>query len=154
MLPTLVFWPGEFQGLYSPWGHKESGMTELVMVLVMHREVGDGQGRLPWCSSWGCKESNMTEWLNWNEWHVSVMGAISIKTKMKNIGKTLESKNITIQLGMIYDMLTEKKKLKLSVCTHFFPQCLCTILFYKIECSNYRWCVIILTFEQKERGGD
>ena len=32
------------------------------------------------------------------------MGAISIKTKMKNIGKTLESKNITIQLGMIYDM--------------------------------------------------
>ena len=47
MLPTLVFWPGESQGLYSPWGHKESGMTELVMVLVMHREVGDGQGRLP-----------------------------------------------------------------------------------------------------------
>ena len=21
-LPTLVFWPGEFHGLYSPWGHK------------------------------------------------------------------------------------------------------------------------------------
>ena len=27
-LPTLVFWPGEFHGLYSPWGHKESDMTE------------------------------------------------------------------------------------------------------------------------------
>ena len=27
-LPTLVFWPGEFQGLYSPWGHKELDMTE------------------------------------------------------------------------------------------------------------------------------
>ena len=22
------FWPGEFHGLYSPWGHKESDMTE------------------------------------------------------------------------------------------------------------------------------
>ena len=25
---TLAFWPGEFHGLYSPWGHKESDMTE------------------------------------------------------------------------------------------------------------------------------
>ena len=23
-------WPGEFYGLYSPWGHKESDMTERV----------------------------------------------------------------------------------------------------------------------------
>ena len=27
-LPTPVCWPGEFHGLYSPWGHKESDMTE------------------------------------------------------------------------------------------------------------------------------
>ena len=27
-LPTSVFWPGEFHALYSPWGHKESDMTE------------------------------------------------------------------------------------------------------------------------------
>ena len=27
-LPTPVFWPGEFQGLYSPWGGKELDMTE------------------------------------------------------------------------------------------------------------------------------
>ena len=26
--PTPVFWPGEFHGLYSPWGHKESDTTE------------------------------------------------------------------------------------------------------------------------------
>ena len=26
-LPTLVFWPGEFHGLYCPWGCKESDMT-------------------------------------------------------------------------------------------------------------------------------
>jgi len=27
-LPTPVFWPGELHGLYSPWGCKESDMTE------------------------------------------------------------------------------------------------------------------------------
>ena len=27
-LPTPVFCPGEFHGLYSPWGHKETDMTE------------------------------------------------------------------------------------------------------------------------------
>ena len=27
-LPTPIFWPGEFQGLCRPWGHKESDMTE------------------------------------------------------------------------------------------------------------------------------
>ena len=26
-LPTPVFWPGEFHGLYSPWGHKASDKT-------------------------------------------------------------------------------------------------------------------------------
>ena len=25
--PIPAFWPGEFHGLYSPWGHKESDMT-------------------------------------------------------------------------------------------------------------------------------
>ena len=27
-LSTPAFWPGEFHGLYSPWGHKELDMTE------------------------------------------------------------------------------------------------------------------------------
>ena len=27
-LPSPVFWPGEYHGLYSLWGHKESDMTE------------------------------------------------------------------------------------------------------------------------------
>ena len=26
-LPTPVFWPGEFHGLYCPWGHKELDTT-------------------------------------------------------------------------------------------------------------------------------
>ena len=29
-LHTPVFWPGEFHGLYSPWGHKESDTTERI----------------------------------------------------------------------------------------------------------------------------
>ena len=27
-LPTPGFWSGEFRGLYSPWGRKESDMTD------------------------------------------------------------------------------------------------------------------------------
>ena len=27
-LPTLVFWSGEFRGLYGPWGRKESDTTK------------------------------------------------------------------------------------------------------------------------------
>ena len=27
-LPTPVFWPGEFHGLYSPWGRKQWDATE------------------------------------------------------------------------------------------------------------------------------
>ena len=33
-LPTPVFWPGEFQGLCSPWGHKESDTTERLSVIT------------------------------------------------------------------------------------------------------------------------
>ena len=32
-LSTPVFWPGEFHGLYSPWGHKESDTTEQLSVI-------------------------------------------------------------------------------------------------------------------------
>ena len=32
-LPTPAFWPGEFHGLYRPWGHKESDTTERLSLL-------------------------------------------------------------------------------------------------------------------------
>jgi len=35
-IPTPVFWPGEFQGLYSPWGHKESDTTEHLSLAHHH----------------------------------------------------------------------------------------------------------------------
>ena len=34
-LPTPVFWPREFHGLYSPWGHKESDITEQLSLKLM-----------------------------------------------------------------------------------------------------------------------
>ena len=34
-LPTPAFWPGEFHGLDSPWGHKESDMTEQLSLTVL-----------------------------------------------------------------------------------------------------------------------
>ena len=36
-LYTPVFWPGEFHGLYSPWGHKESDITELLLLTAIYR---------------------------------------------------------------------------------------------------------------------
>ena len=34
MLLTPVFRPGEFHGLYSPWGSKELGMTERLSLIL------------------------------------------------------------------------------------------------------------------------
>ena len=40
-LPTPVFWPGEFHGLYSPWGHKESNRTEQILLSTMQSVLLD-----------------------------------------------------------------------------------------------------------------
>ena len=37
---TPVFWPGEFHGLYSPWGHKESDMTEWLLFTCIISKIG------------------------------------------------------------------------------------------------------------------
>ena len=34
-LPTPVFWPTEFHGLYSPWGRKESDTTEPLSLTII-----------------------------------------------------------------------------------------------------------------------
>ena len=36
-LPTLVFWPREFHGLYSPWGCTESDMA--VLEFILHAKI-------------------------------------------------------------------------------------------------------------------
>ena len=47
MLPTPVFWPGEFHGLYSPWGHKESDTTEPLSFSFSHALQGSLPAELP-----------------------------------------------------------------------------------------------------------
>ena len=41
-LPTPVFWPGEFHGLYSPWDCKESDMTEQLSLIVNNAAANIG----------------------------------------------------------------------------------------------------------------
>ena len=40
-LPTPGFWPGEFHGLYSPWGCKELNMTEQLSHHIQRRGMGN-----------------------------------------------------------------------------------------------------------------
>ena len=45
------FWPGEVDGLYSPWGHKESDMTEQLSLwasLVAQRVKNPPAGQETW----------------------------------------------------------------------------------------------------------
>ena len=38
-LSILVFWPGEFHGLQSPWGHKELDMTEQLSLMHLKNSL-------------------------------------------------------------------------------------------------------------------
>ena len=44
-LPTPVFWPGEFHGLYSSWGHKELDTTEQLSLTSI--TILNGKNRNP-----------------------------------------------------------------------------------------------------------
>ena len=44
-LPTSVFWPGDFRGLYSPWGCKESDTTEWLSLHFLQGQAATGS---PW----------------------------------------------------------------------------------------------------------
>ena len=48
-LPTPGFWPGEFHGKYSPWGHKESDTTErLTFYPLQYFYLENSMGRGAW----------------------------------------------------------------------------------------------------------
>ena len=40
-LPTSLFWPGGFHGLYSPWGRKESDTTEQLSLMAYSTKAGN-----------------------------------------------------------------------------------------------------------------
>ena len=62
-LPTPEFWPGRFHGLYSPWGWKESDMTEWLSlkfenIFTLLSQLIDGLARYRGCpGGWDWKES-------------------------------------------------------------------------------------------------
>ena len=58
-LPTPVFWPGEFHGLYGPWGHEELETTEQLS-LSLSCSAGDA-GLIP---GQGTKISHAAELLS------------------------------------------------------------------------------------------
>jgi len=41
-LPTPVYWPGEFHGLYSSWGPKELDTTERLSLFTFPVQCGKG----------------------------------------------------------------------------------------------------------------
>ena len=48
-LPTLVFWPDEFQGLYSPWGHKKSDTNIQFHIIVLYNiPIGENEMKYIW----------------------------------------------------------------------------------------------------------
>jgi len=60
-LPTPIFWPGEFHGLYSPWGDKESDTTEQLSLpispIMMRTLFGGVSSRRCFRSSWNWSTS-------------------------------------------------------------------------------------------------
>ena len=38
-IPTPVFWPREFHGLYNPWGHEESDMIEWLLFSLRYSSL-------------------------------------------------------------------------------------------------------------------
>ena len=80
-LPTPAFWPGEFHGLDSPWGHKESDMTEQLSLSLV-KASGGGLDQEGWV---GCPRVTRRPFLlgahsalTWQLW-----GAAALKNVMK-----------------------------------------------------------------------
>ena len=62
-LHAPVFWPGEFHGLYSPWGRKELDLTEQLSFHFQYSCLKNPQGQesLAGYSPWGRKELDTTD---------------------------------------------------------------------------------------------
>ena len=64
-LPTPEFFPGEFHGLYSPWGHRESDMTERLSLSRSsgsHRVESQWEVRASCHSSWNLRSLVGRRW--------------------------------------------------------------------------------------------
>ena len=77
-LPTLVFWPGEFQGLYSPWGRRESDMSNFHFSLSC---IGEGNGDP---LQYSCLESPR----DGGAWWAAVYGVAQSRTRLKRLSSS------------------------------------------------------------------
>ena len=107
---TSILWPPDVKNWLTwkdpdagnNWRWEEKGTTEDEMVGWHHRlnghefeeapGVGDGQGRLVYCSPWDCKESDMTEQLNWAE---GLWEELSVGTCLK--GSFFSGNNVPVR---------------------------------------------------------
>ena len=71
-LPTPVFWPGEFHGLYSPWGHKELDTTEQLSLSLHMWNVKNDTDELIYKPETDSEISKSNLWLPkgklWEKW--------------------------------------------------------------------------------------
>ena len=70
-LPTPVFWPGECHGLYSPWDHKESHITERLSLSLSRAIVafpGSASGKEPTCQCRRLKTRGFDPWVRKIPW--------------------------------------------------------------------------------------
>ena len=64
-LTTAVFWPGEFHGPYSPWGHKELEMTVIFTLRRLAEVMTNGsccsvtKSHLTLCITIGCGHARL-----------------------------------------------------------------------------------------------
>ena len=88
-LPTPVFWPGEFHGLDSPWGHKESDTTEWLHFHFSLSRIGEGNGNPPQCSCLENPRSGVA-------WWADVCGVATCQTRLKWLSSSSSSSRILI----------------------------------------------------------
>jgi len=57
-----VFWPGELHGLYSPWGCKESDMTERLSLFIFCGDMIQPANKGPSSQGYGFSSSHVWMW--------------------------------------------------------------------------------------------
>ena len=132
-LPTPVFWPGEFHGLYSPWGHKESDNTEtflLFFLVIAWAETclllpseWDLHHHLRWFSDTGPEilyfEFKLHHWLSsiWSEesinWKRLVLGKIESERRGQQMMRWLESitDSMYMNLSKLWEIVEDRRAL-------------------------------------------
>ena len=100
-LPTPVVWPGEFHGLYSPWGCKESDTTEWLSLSLC--DPGLQHARLL-CSPLSPRVCSNSRLLRW--WcYLTILSSAAHKWYLLNDGKNfIKSQNLhcVLLVALIY----------------------------------------------------